>query len=97
MSTTKKRLVDPAVKQAVIADYQAGKRVLDIEQEHGVNRATLYWILDEAGVMPSRSNRGERYRGTTEDLARLYELIQAQEQHIERLEQRLSQYESDQT
>jgi hypothetical protein len=83
---SKKRLVEAETRSAIIADYQAGKRVLDIEQEHGVSRATLYWVLDEAGVLPDRLNRGERLRGNTEDLRMLYELISAQEKHVELLE-----------
>lgn len=87
-----KRLVSEATRAAVVEDYKAGKRVLDIEQEHGVSRATLYWILDEAGVLPSRIKRGERLRGTTEELAGLYEVIKAQEQWIETLEHACDAY-----
>jgi transposase-like protein len=86
MNANKKRLVPEEIRAAIVADYNAGKRVLDIEEEHGVNRPTLYWVLDQAGVLPGRTNRGERLRGNTEDLRLLYELIQAQEDYVEKLE-----------
>lgn len=81
-----KKLVDDDVRAAIVADYQAGKRVLDIEQTYGVSRPTLYRVLDQAGVLPERVNRGERLRGNTEDLRMLYELIREQEEHILYLE-----------
>jgi glycyl-tRNA synthetase beta subunit len=85
-TTHGKRLVDEATRQAIVEDYQSGKRVLDIEQEHGVSRATLYWVLDQAGVVASRSKRGERLRGNTEQLAMLYDVITRQENYIDELE-----------
>lgn len=86
MANDPKRIVSNEIRKAVLADYKKGKRVLDIEEEHGISRATLYWILDQAGVMPDRAKRGERYRGTTEDVAVLYQLIETQAKAIERLE-----------
>lgn len=72
-------LMDDETRAAIVADYKRGRRVLDIEQEYGIPRATLYWVLDKEGVLPSRLNRGEKLRGNTEDLAGLYELIEQQE------------------
>ena len=85
------KLVTDETRQAIVADYQAGKRVLDIEQEHNVSRPTLYRVLDQAGVLPERINRGEKLRGNTEDLRMLYELIQAQEEYVEKLEALLAE------
>ena len=38
----------------VIAMYQAGDRLIDITHATHVPRATIYWMLAQAGIAPSR-------------------------------------------
>lgn len=85
----KHRLVEERTRQGVVDDYKSGKRILDIEEHYGIPRATLYWILDQEGVLPERSKRGERFKGTTEDLTQLFQLVQAQEAYVQQLEELL--------
>ena len=79
-------------KQQIIEDYKNGKRILDIEDEHGLNRAALYNILHQGGVLPARSNRGEKLRGNTEQLAALYDILNRQEQWCQMLEAKLKEH-----
>jgi transposase-like protein len=78
------------IREQIVADYKAGKRVQDIENEHGLKRATLYYILDQAGILPDRANRGEKLKGNTEQLAALFELLSAQETYVASLEKLLN-------
>lgn len=77
---------NPEMRAAIVAAYREGARILDIEQRFEVNRSTLYYVLDQAGVLPDRANRGEKLKGNTEALASLYEILSAQEQYVEQLE-----------
>ena len=86
MSTTSKQ------KQEIIDAYKQGKRILDIEQEHGLSRAALYNILDKGGILPDRANRGEKLRGNTEQLAALYDILTRQEKYVEALEAKLKEH-----
>ena len=82
-------------KQEIIDAYKQGKRILDIEQEYGLNRAALYNILDKGGVLPDRANRGEKLRGNTEQLAALYDILTRQEKWVEALEAKLKEHNID--
>ena len=86
MSTTSKQ------KQEIIDAYKQGKRILDIEQEHGLSRAALYNILDKGGILPARANRGEKLRGNTEQLAALYDILNRQETWCQMLETKLKEH-----
>ena len=86
MKTTDKQ------KQEIIDAYKQGKRILDIEQEYGLARATLYHILNQGGVLPARANRGEKLRGNTEQLAALYDILTRQEKWVEALEAKLKEH-----
>lgn len=78
----KKRRISDEVVKAVVADYDAGKTYLEIEREHGLSRVEVTWCLDRMGRVPNRAKRGERYKGTTEDLRRAYEVVDKYEKHI---------------
>ena len=78
-------------RDKIINDYKKGRRVQDIEDENEITRATLYYILDQGGVLPDRANRGEKLRGNTEQLGALFELLEAQESYVAALEKLLAQ------
>ena len=81
---------NPEMRAAIVAAYREGARILDIEQRFEVNRSTLYYVLDQAGVLPDRANRGEKLKGNTEQLAALFELLSAQETYVASLEKLLN-------
>ena len=76
----------PEVRDGIVASYKMGSRILDIEEEFDVKRSTLYYVLDQAGVLPARANRGEKLKGNTEALASLYEILSVQERYVKQLE-----------
>ena len=82
---------DQTTRDGIVNAYQKGKRIIDIEQEFDVRRSTLYYVLDQAVILPARSNRGEKLRGNTEALAALYEILSAQEQYVKQLENLLTE------
>ena len=79
-------------KEQIIAAYKKGLRILDIEEQFDINRPTLYHILNQGGVLPARSNRGEKLRGNTEQLAALYDILTRQEKYVEALEAKLKEH-----
>ena len=79
-------------KQEIIDAYKQGKRILDIEDAHGLSRAALYNILHQGGALPNRSNRGEKLRGNTEQLAALYDILHRQEKWCQMLEAKLKEH-----
>ena len=83
------KIVDDAVQAAVVKDYQAGVKLRDIIERHGVSRSAVYWILERASVTPDRVKRGVRLTGDSQEVAQLYELIQAQHARILELEAEL--------
>ena len=79
-------------KQEIIDAYRQGKRILDIEDTYGLNRAALYNVLHQGGALPNRSNRGEKLRGNTEQLAALYDILNRQETWCKMLETKLKEH-----
>ena len=67
---------------AIVAAYEAGRKVADIERDFGVGRSTIYHFLRRSGSKPGRS---ARVTAGAKDaaLAGLYELIQLQDRRIE--------------
>ena len=49
--------MDDAIKDLVVDLYKAGVKTAEITKETGVPRPTIYWILNERGVRPSRTKR----------------------------------------
>lgn len=78
-------LADGEVEAAVVAAYKRGERLVDIEKEFDVARATIYWFLQRAGIEPDRAKSSARLRGNDRDLALLYEVIDAQDKRIQAL------------
>lgn len=49
--------MDDQIKDRVVELYRAGTKTADITEQTGVPRPTIYWILNERGVRPSRTKR----------------------------------------
>ena len=77
---------DETTSQKIVEAYERGARILEIEEEFDVARAALYNVLDKAGVLPNRANRGEKLKGNTEALASLYEIIDSKKRYVKQLE-----------
>lgn len=80
-----KKLTAAEREQVVIEGYQKGMKLTQIEQEAGISRATVYWILDKNGISPDRAHRRQRIVDVA-TVATLYELIQHQDARIIDLE-----------
>lgn len=79
------KLLDDDREKAVIEAYQRGDKLRDICETLGVPRSTVYYILEKHGVSASRVQRGRRLGGGDQELAQLYDLIDAQQKVIEQL------------
>ena len=76
------QLVSDEARAAIVAAYQDGAKLRDIEQRFDVKRATIYWILEQAAVTPNRVQRGRRMVGDDQQLAQLYDLITHQSERL---------------
>ena len=79
-------LIDDTTARAIVAAYQRGDKVQDIQQQFGIARATIYYVLEKAEVTPNRVKRGIRLTGDSQQLAQLYDLVNAQNARILQLE-----------
>lgn len=79
------KLLDNDKERAVVEAYQRGDKLRDICETLGVPRSTVYYILEKHGVSASRVQRGRRLGGGDQELAQLYDLIDAQQKVIEQL------------
>jgi len=83
----------PATIQAVIDDYEAGRKLRDIEEKYGITRAIIYRMLRNANVAPtrvkqrSRDNIGDNEQTTT----MLFRLTEQQDKRIRELENFIEQ------
>lgn len=84
-----KPLIDDETRAAIVAAYQRGEKIQAIQDRHGIPRASIYWVLEQAEVTPDRVKRGVRLAGDNQQLAQLYDLINAQHERIIQLEERL--------
>jgi len=82
-------LYDAETSSAVVEAYNAGEKIASIEKRLGIPRASIYYLLDLAGVAPARMRRADRMVGSREQLAHLFELLDAQNRYIHDLEARL--------
>lgn len=85
------KLISDVARREIVAAYQRGDKIQEIQQRHNVPRATIYWVLEQAQVTPDRVKRGRRLVGDDQQLAQLYDLIQAQDARIRELEARLGE------
>lgn len=82
-------LYDDEMRAAVVEAYNAGEKIVSIEKRLNIPRASIYWILGQSGAAPSRMRRADRLVGDREQLAHLFELLDAQNKYIHDLEERL--------
>ena len=68
-------------RKQIVAMYERGDRIDDIESTLGVSRSSIYYALDRAGVAPARAKQKRRLKGTEEDLRALYELLEQMESY----------------
>lgn len=83
---TEHHVLDAATREAIVAAYQRGDKVASIQKAFNVPRATIYWALEKAEVTPDRVKRGVRLSADHQQVAQLYELIEAQAARIAELE-----------
>lgn len=50
---------EPTPRERVVAMYKAGVKLTEITRETGVPRGTIYYLLKEEGINPSRQAQGE--------------------------------------
>lgn len=80
-------LVEAAVMDAVVAEYEAGRKLRQIEQDHNLTRSQVYWVLEQRKVAPSRAKKKSRLEdGDDRTIVRLYEVVEAQDKRIRQLE-----------
>ena len=81
--TTMKETISEKVQKQIADAYRRGDKLRDISEAFGVPRATVYYCLEKQGVTSDRVKRGSRLTGGDQELAQLYELIEAQQKVIE--------------
>ena len=67
---------------AIVAAYLAGRKVVDIEEEFGVGRSSIYHFLHRSGILPARTQRRVMADSKDAALAGLYGLIEHQDRRI---------------
>lgn len=75
--------LDPKVQKKIVAAYERGDKIKDIQESLDVPRATIYYVLEKHGVTSNRIKRRSRLTGGDVELAQLYELIDSQNKVIE--------------
>lgn len=78
--------MDDDLKDKVVDLYKSGTKTAEITEQTGVPRPTIYWILNERGIRPSRTKRApqgvdqdqllERLAAAEREVGRLTELLQ---------------------
>ena len=88
-----KRTVHTAdTKDRVVEMYQAGARTADIEAETGVPRPSIYMILKQQGIQPSRQKARVPMDLTVDQLL---EQLAGRDRTIGRLQARVEELEAD--
>jgi orotate phosphoribosyltransferase-like protein len=78
--------MDDTTKDEVVRLYKAGVKTHEITDQTGVPRPTIYWILNERGVRPSRT-KAKAAEGI--DVAQVLAQLAAAEREVGRLEAEL--------
>ncbi len=78
-------------KDRVVAMYQAGARTADIEAETGVPRPSIYMILKQQGIQPSRQKARVPMDLTVDQLL---EQLAGRDRQIGRLQARIEDLEA---
>ena len=84
---SKGRLVSDETIKEVLDRYNRGDRIVQIAEDVGIPRSTLYWILEKNGVAPKRAQNRRRFAADGETMEALYSLILEQEEYIASLEE----------
>jgi transposase-like protein len=79
------KLLNDDKERAIVEAYQRGDKLRDICEALDVPRSTVYYLLEKHGVSASRVQRGRRLGGGDQELAQLYDLIDAQQNLIKQL------------
>jgi hypothetical protein len=80
--------MEDKTKDEVVRLYKAGVKTQEITAQTGVPRPTIYWILNERGVRPSRTKQ-KAQQGI--DIAQVLERLEASEREVGRLTEALAQ------
>ena len=78
--------MDDQIKDKVVELYKQGVKTQEITNQTGVERPTIYWILNERGVRPSRTRR----QAEGLDVNQVLEQLAAAERENGRLTEALS-------
>lgn len=78
--------MDDTTKDEVVRLYKAGTKTQEITDQTGVPRPTIYWILNERGVRPSRT-KAKAAEGI--DVGQVLAQLAAAEREIGRLQAEL--------
>jgi transposase-like protein len=81
-ATTENGGIPEAVKDEVVRMYLANAKNSEITEATGVERSSIYWILDQRGIEPNR----QRKRGQDVDGATLVKSLVEAHREIGRLE-----------
>ena len=84
-------LLSEAERAAIVEAYERGEKIAAIQKRFDIPRSTGYWTLGQAPVAPKRMQRGRRLVGNDQELAQLYQLIEAQAARIAELEAKVSE------
>ena len=82
--------MDDSTKDQVVDLYKQGVKTQQITEQTGVARPTIYWILNERGVRPSRTRRA----ADGIDTAQVVQQLAAAEREIGRLTESLARAEA---
>lgn len=87
----KRAVHSDTTKDRVVEMYQAGARTVDIEKETGVPRPSIYMILRQQGISPSRQKARVPMNLTIDQLL---EQLAARDRTIGRLQARIEDLEA---
>jgi transposase len=80
--------IDRDLRKKVVADYLAGRKLRQIEEDHGTGRSVVYRILKNADVAPSRVKQSSRDNAGDQEATTtmLFKLVEQQDRRIQQLE-----------
>jgi orotate phosphoribosyltransferase-like protein len=92
--------MDDAIKDQVVDLYKQGTKTDEITAQTGVPRPTIYWILEQRGVKPSRTRKAapeinvdqvlERLAASEREVGRLTEALEREKALNEALLERVT-------
>lgn len=82
--------ISDEMKDKVVALYKQGAKTQEITDQTGVPRPTIYWVLEQRGVKPSRN----RPAAPEVNVDQVLERLSAAEREIGRLQEMLARAEA---